>query len=61
MGPFHHDEGEHRGPGQNPYFGACVYGWDGTAFVRDAAAAERLAGARDSAEVARRLALPKSR
>ena len=49
------------GPGQDPTFGACVYGWDGAAFVRDAAAEERLSGARDSAEVARRLAQPQSR
>jgi hypothetical protein len=48
------------GPGQAPYFGACVYAWDGSAFVRDGAAEKRLSGARNSAEVARRLADRKS-
>jgi hypothetical protein len=49
------------GPGQAPYFGACVYAWDGSAFVRDGDAEARVSGARNSAEVARRLAARKAR
>lgn len=49
------------GPGHDPYFAACVYSWDGAAFARDTDAENLLSGARDSAEVARRLTARTSR
>ncbi|MBL8311076.1 MAG: hypothetical protein JNL19_11680 [Burkholderiales bacterium] len=44
------------GPQQTPYYGACVYRWNGNAFVRADAVEKQLAGARTAAEVTRRLA-----
>lgn len=46
----------HIGPQQSVYYGACVYRWSGSEFVRVDAVEKRLAGARNSAEVIRRLA-----
>lgn len=44
------------GPQQPPYYGACVYQWNGSAFTRLAAVEAKLSGAKTSAEVSKRLA-----
>lgn len=43
------------GPQQAPYYAACVYKWNGTAFVRMADIESRLRGARTAGDVTQRL------
>ncbi len=44
------------GPQQAPYYAACVYKWNGSAFTRLAPVEAKLGGAKTSADVSKRLA-----
>lgn len=44
------------GPQQPPYYGACVYQWNGSAFTRLTDVESKLGGVKSSAEVSKRLA-----